>query len=273
MRTLRGTFERHLTETCHGYVHTRTHGPACRDASELLLLHQVPASSRIWAPVMEELSHRDTIAPDALNLGESDRTENQLTLEEHATALWQVTQALRPGPKILVGHHTGAALAAIIAQSHPDEVEGTMLIGYPYYSSWEEKLSKYARLNPAILEDDGRDLLDVWNFIRRAFNPGADRDLIFEAFADRMRAGRVWYEGYVALWNADLNGVLKGLKNLQAPTQVVAPDRDTLSTKAKQVAQISGADLIECEGGAFMLTEAPSALAAIIDDFARVVVR
>jgi pimeloyl-ACP methyl ester carboxylesterase len=255
-----------LVRTDAGYVHVRTSGSGA--GPELLLLHQVPDSSRTWLRVAAELAPLPCIAPDMLNLGESDATDRPLRLEEHAEYLWQAVQQLRPGPKVVVGHHTGAALAAIIAGAHADEVLGFGLIGYPYYPDWRDKLAKYERLNPVPVDADGAGVAAAWQFVRRAFGPDAEPDLIFEAFADRMRAGRVWYEGYVALWNADLEAILRGAAasvasaiRPQRPTVVIAPERDPLSPQAEVVAGILGTAVTRIGGGSFVLREDPPSVA------------
>lgn len=260
--------ERHLVKTDMGYVHVRTNGPAETEQPDLLLLHQVPASSRMWIPVMDLLGDHFCIAPDNLNLGESDRTPRALTLEEHAEYLWQVTQSLRPGPKIIVGHHTGAAVAAAMTAAHGDEIVGNVLIGYPYYASWRERLAKYERLNPAGTQADGSGVAAAWTFIHRAFEEDSDRELVFEAFADRMRAGRVWYEGYVALWNADLNSLAGVVAAHPGPKVLVAPETDILSQKAEICAELLGSELLRTPGGSFVLTEHPEIVADLVREFA-----
>lgn len=216
---------------------------------------------------MRELAPLPCVAPDMLNLGESDATSRTLSLAEHAGLLWDAVQEVRPGPKAVVGHHTGAALAAVMAAEHPDDVVGLGLVGYPAYSDWRTKLAKYERLNPVAATPEG--VADVWRFMARAFADGADPDLVFEAFADRVRAGRVWYEGYVALWNADLGAVLAGARSPGRPTVVVAPDRDALSGLAGEVGDVLGAPVTRIPGGTFVLTEDPAALAAVLDDLWR----
>lgn len=261
------SIERHLVKTDAGYVHVRTLGGPVDGKPEVLLLHQVPASGRIWITVMEQMEGIATIAPDSLNLGESDGTAEALTLEEQAEYLWQATQQVRPGPKIVVGHHTGAALAAVLAATHADEILGTVLIGYPYYSSWKERLAKYERLNPAGTQADGSGVAAIWQFVDRAFHPDSDRDLVFDAFADRIRAGRIWYEGYVALWNADLTGLAGNVKRHPGPALLIAPERDILTAKAGTCAQLLGAELMSTTGGAFVLTEDPALVGSILTDF------
>lgn len=259
--------ERHLVGTEVGYVHIRTLGEPVPGEPEVLLLHQVPASSRIWVSVMEHLEGIATIAPDSLNLGESDGTAEPLTLEEQAEYLWQATQQLRPGPKVVVGHHTGAALATVLAQSHADEILGTVLIGYPYYANWKERFAKYERLNPAGTQPDGSGVAAIWQFVDRAFHPDTDRDLVFDAFADRIRAGRIWYEGYVALWNSDLTALAGNVKRHAGPALLVAPERDILSAKAEICAALLGAELLRTSGGAFVLTEEPVLVSSLLQDF------
>jgi pimeloyl-ACP methyl ester carboxylesterase len=259
--------ERHLVPTDVGYMHVRTTGAAGQAQPDILFLHQVPASSRIWLSVMNELGEFSSIAPDNFNLGESDATPRTLTLEEHADYLWTVTQQLRPGPKLIVGHHTGAAIAAVLADKYAEDIVGVIYIGYPYYRNWKERLAKYERLNPAGTQPDGSGAAYAWQFIDRAFLPESDRDLVFDAFADRMRAGRVWYEGYVALWNADLTEIAQTASTRAIPSLLLAPDRDSLSVHAETCAEILGAELREITGGAFVLTEDPALLAEIVRDF------
>lgn len=259
--------ERHLVKTDMGYVHVRTSGNGAAGQPHVLLLHQVPASGRMWAPVMDLLGEQSCVAPDNLNLGESDRTPRTLTLEEHAEYLWQVAQSLRPGPMIIVGHHTGAAIAAAMTAAHGDEIVGNVLIGYPYYSSWRERLAKYERLNPAGTQADGSGVASAWSFIHRAFEEDSDPDLIFEAFADRMRAGRVWYEGYVALWNSDLEGLAGAVAAHPGKKVLVAPENDILSKKADICAELLGSELLRTPGGAFVLTEHPEIVADLVRDF------
>lgn len=259
--------QRHLVKTEVGYVHIRTLGEPTPGVPEVLLLHQVPASSRIWITVMQELDGIATIAPDSLNLGESDGTDEALTLEEQAEYLWQATQQVRPGPKLIVGHHTGAALAGVLAETHADEIVGNVLIGYPYYANWKERLAKYERLNPAGTQDDGSGVAAIWQFVNRAFDADTERDLVFDAFADRIRAGRVWYEGYVALWNADLTALAGNIKRHPAPAVLIAPERDILSAKADICAELLGAELMRTRGGSFVLTEDPEFVGSLIRDF------
>lgn len=253
---------RHLVETSAGYIHLRTSGQG--DGPEVLLLHQVPASGRIWLPVMAELDPLPAIAPDMLNLGESDATDSTLSLAEHAELLWQAVTSVRPGPKVVIGHHTGAALAAVLAAAHPDEVAGLGLIGYPIYRNWREKLAKYERLAPVPADPAGDGVAAAWRFIHRAFSDNASGDLVFDAFADRIRAGRVWYEGYVALWNADLDAVLTASARPRRPTAVLAPERDSLSPLAGEVAAALGVQPKHAEGGSFLLVEDPAKVASMI---------
>lgn len=256
--------ERGLVPTPEGYVHLRT---TPGDGPDVLLLHQVPASGRLWLPVMRSLAPLPCVAPDMLNLGESDATSRPLSLAEHARLLWDAVQEARPGPKVVVGHHTGAALAAVMAAEHPGDVVGLGLIGYPAYFDWRTRLSKFERLNPVPATPDG--VADVWRFIARAFADDADPDLVFDAFADRVRAGRVWYEGYAALWNADLAAVLAAARRPGRPTVVVAPDRDPLSELASEVGEILDAPVARIPGGTFVLTEDPAPLAAAVTDLRR----
>jgi pimeloyl-ACP methyl ester carboxylesterase len=256
--------DRHLVRTELGYIHLRTTGTPTAGQPDLLLLHQVPASSRIWLPVMSELEPLSCVAPDALNLGESDHSPRPLTLAEHAELLWQASQQVRPGPKIVVGHHTGAAVAAALAAQHPTEVAGLGLIGYPLYPDWRTKFARFERLDPLVTDPQGEGVAAAWRFVRRAFAEDSDPDLVVDAFADRMRAGRVWYEGYVALFTSDLDAIAGAARDDARPTVVVAVDRDRLSAVADRVGEYLGVEPVRVPGGVFVLTEDPPVVAELL---------
>jgi pimeloyl-ACP methyl ester carboxylesterase len=264
--------DRHLVKTEAGYVHVRTTGEFADGRPELLLLHQIPASSRMWLPCMRELAPLPCIAPDSLNLGESDSTDRPLTLVEQADLLWEAVQQLRPGPKIVVGHHTGATLGALMAARHKADVLGLGLIGLPHYNHWKEKFAKFERLNPTGADPQGEGVAAAWRFIQRAFAPDADPDLVFDAFADRIRAGRVWYEGYVALWSADLDQITRDARDDSRPTVLVAPERDILSRTADEAAAMLGITPVRTPGGAFVMTEEPPVVTKVVRELYETVV-
>ncbi|MEU6075776.1 alpha/beta fold hydrolase [Micromonospora sp. NPDC047074] len=265
--------QRHLVRTPAGYVHLRTTGEPDPDRPSLLFLHQVPASSRIWLPVMRGLAPLHCVAPDSLNLGESDSTPAPLDLGEQADLLWSAAQEVSPGPKVVVGHHTGAALAALIAARNAAEVRGLGLIGYPHYPSWQAKFAKFERLNPVQTDPQGEGVAAVWRFIQRAFATDADPDLVFDAFADRIRAGRIWYEGYVALFSSDLERIAVEARDDSRPTLLVAPERDVLSASADEVGALLGVEPVRTSGGAFVLTEDPPVVVAQVQALWQAVVR
>lgn len=252
---------RHLVESPAGYIHVRTTGAPHQSQPELLFLHQIPASSRIWLPVMRELHPLPSIAPDMLNLGESDATDRPLTLVEQADLLWTASQAIWPGPKIVIGHHTGAAVAALMAARQRDNVVGLGLVGYPIYRTWQEKFAKFERLNPVVCDSEGEGVAAAWRFIRRAFAEDSNPELVFDAFADRIRAGRVWYEGYVALFTTDLDEVARQARSGERPTLLMAPERDVLSANADLAGELLNVAPVRTGGGAFVLTEDPTLVA------------
>jgi pimeloyl-ACP methyl ester carboxylesterase len=199
-----------------------------------------------------------------LNLGESDRSPRALSLTEHAELLWQASQNVRPGPKIVVGHHTGAALAAVLAAQHPAEVGGLGLVGYPLYKDWQSKFARFERLDPLATDPDGEGVAAAWRFVCREFTEESDPDLIVETFADRIRAGRVWYEGYVALFTSDLDAIAQAARDSARPTTVVAFDRDSLSAMADRVGDLVGVKPTRVAGGVFALTEEPPVIAELL---------
>jgi pimeloyl-ACP methyl ester carboxylesterase len=132
-----------------GQLHYRDIGP--RDARvTLLLLHQTWMSLVEFAQMQDALARLGyrSVAVDMPGHGMSDPPPGQPSIEDFADNLLPLLHALSIGKVVVVGHHTGAAIAASFAVRHPDRVSLLILHGVPFFTPAEiEAFSKGPAFN------------------------------------------------------------------------------------------------------------------------------
>jgi pimeloyl-ACP methyl ester carboxylesterase len=108
----------------------------------VLLLHGLGASSRYWETLAEASSGYAATAPDLLGFGRSPKPPDApYDVACHVAAL---APLLAPGA-VVVGHSTGAILAAALAAAHPARVGGLLLLGLPVFGD-EAAIREVSRL-------------------------------------------------------------------------------------------------------------------------------
>ena len=102
----------------------------------VVFLAGLPATTRFWQGAFDPLAKtRRLIFVDALGFGRSPLPAVEYTLEDHLGALRRTLVAQGATHRVtLVGHSTGALLAAYYAARHPDEVEHLFLLGTPVFA-------------------------------------------------------------------------------------------------------------------------------------------
>lgn len=118
-------------DTDHGQIHYRRCGLG---VPSVLMLHASPGSSIMFVSALKRLAARGlhAVAVDLPNCGESCRTAEEPKVADLADAVLQAAQALRFSASIdLIGHHTGAIVAAYIASELPGAVRRLVLWGVP----------------------------------------------------------------------------------------------------------------------------------------------
>jgi pimeloyl-ACP methyl ester carboxylesterase len=97
----------------------------------VMLLHGLGASSRYWETLAEASSGYAATAPDLLGFGRSPKPPDATyDVACHVEAL---APLLAQGA-VVVGHSTGAILAAALAAAHPRSVRGLLLLGLPAFA-------------------------------------------------------------------------------------------------------------------------------------------
>lgn len=102
---------------------------------DVVLLHGLGASSAIWHPVAKRLAARghSILLPDLLGFGKSRHLGTTFALADHVDALTRLLQHTGAQQPLLVGHSFGCAVAAALADEHPDAVRALVLVSPPAF--------------------------------------------------------------------------------------------------------------------------------------------
>ena len=115
-------------DTPEGQIHYRESG----SGAPVVLLHQTASSSVMWERVMRQFpAGFRLLAPDTPGFGSSDPPSGPPAsgLAYYAGRIRGFLQALGIEQATVVGHHTGAMIAAELAAAHPELVRKLVCIG------------------------------------------------------------------------------------------------------------------------------------------------
>jgi len=146
-----------------GQIHYRTEG----SGDPLLLLHQTPLSSEQYSvtiPILAANGYR-VLAMDTLGYGYSDDPPKEYSIADYGRSAVNFLDSLGIARTSIVGHYTGAAIAAEVAAAFPERVDRLILSGCPYWppEKWQEFYN-----NPdapgltQVMTEDGQFLIDIW---------------------------------------------------------------------------------------------------------------
>jgi pimeloyl-ACP methyl ester carboxylesterase len=255
---------RAYADTEIGQVHYRWLG---NEGRPVLLLHQVSSSSRMFEPLMARLVERGyrAIAMDLPGFGESDPPPRDFSIPDYAdaTALFLDALELR-APLAVVGHHSGALVAAELAASRPERVQRLVLIGLPYYPSLEAKQARWSTkdIRPIVPVADGSHLLWEWRRLQ-ALGPTSAPALIHREFVDTLKTAH-YERTYQAAYDY-IDGHRYPL--VQAPALVLAGSRDLPNQEAAAALLPRGRLVLIDGGGTFMCDELVEVIAPRVLEF------
>ncbi|MHB1534992.1 MAG: alpha/beta fold hydrolase [Acidimicrobiales bacterium] len=109
----------------------------------VVFLHGLGASSRYWGTLARTSGGYRGIAPDLLGFGRSPKPP---WASYDATCHIESLDPLVPQGAVVVGHSTGAILAAALAESFPGRVRALVLIGLPGFADADEARQAVSRL-------------------------------------------------------------------------------------------------------------------------------
>lgn len=209
----------------HGQVHYQSWGAG----PPLVLLHQSPSSSQMFAaayPLLAAAGLR-AVGIDLPGFGQSDPLPGVPSIEAYAGAVVGVMEALRLGPSAVLGHHTGASVAAEIAARHARHVGRVILNGPPALTraevaAYRNALDAIPLLPP---QADGSHLLALWER-RVRFTPGwTSVEAMHAGVVQMLIAGARGWDGFKAAFAYDIEPALAVIR---APGMILTNTGDDL---------------------------------------------
>lgn len=194
-----------------GQLHFRCCG---RDEAEpLILLHQSPLSSTQFEAVMPQLAAQGfaALAVDMPGFGMSDVAPETATLMDFATLIDSALRFRGWSSAHVVGHHTGAVLAAVHAEHAPEQFRKLILNGFPLLSEAERQHFASFYFGPKEPKADGSHLLTAWQNRLRSTPGWTDIRLMHRYTVEALhRDGSNW-RAFPLVISADLEALLQRL--------------------------------------------------------------
>lgn len=196
------TSKRSYIDGPFGQIHLRRAGTG----APLLLLHQSPLSGGMFDAVLPLLADAGfaVVAADTPGFGQSDVPVDEVGIAGYAKAMVAVLDALGWARAHIVGHHTGASIAAALGAHHAARVDRLVLNGPALLSEAERAHFAQFRFDPLVLHADGSHLLAAWNQ-RLAATPGWSNLDAMHRYVTDMLSNPVHYgRGFSAAFAHDL---------------------------------------------------------------------
>jgi pimeloyl-ACP methyl ester carboxylesterase len=243
------------------------------DGTPLVLLHGWTDSWRSFERVLPHLP--DSICAYAVSFrghGESSRPAIGYDVMSLAADVDEFMTAVGLDSAAFVGHSMGGVVAARLAIDVPERVDSLVLAGSRPTFAVPDLATLYATVggmrDPIALEF-------VHEFQESTIARPVSADVIRDAVRESLKVPiRVWRASMYGTLNADISAELS---SIEAPTLIVAGERDQLAPRAAQdalVAAIPGSRMIEYAGGGHgMHWESPERFACDVSVFVQNAVR
>ncbi len=254
-------------QAARGYVRTSAGQVHYRDAGEgfpLILLHKNPGSGRMFEAIVPLLaaSHR-VVAIDTPGYGGSDQPPERPSAEGYAAIIREAIDGLGIARFDLLGHHTGALFAALLAAGLPERVRRLAIIGYPWLSA--EMTARLAASQPFAFDGTGNAVSAIIAELARGHGASATPHRQLRELTDRLLAGRDWHWAYLALVEANQAAPLD---HLSMPSVFIAGRNDPIFSGTERAAKRAGAPFLAFEDAGILLPdEQPEALTAALTTF------
>lgn len=257
--------ERRFVQVPDGTVHCALGGVG----EPVLLLHQTPRSWDEYRDVLPLMARRRrAIAMDTMGFGDSSRLPaGEDSVERWAQVAVSLLDALEIEQAAVVGHHTGAYVAAEMAVAHPERVRAVVLSSLDL-ATREERFAQLVGRAPVDEVDrdaDGSHLLELWR-LRAPFYP-SETGLLERYLVDCLKAGDLAAEGHrvVARYPSEERVLL-----IACPVLLIGATADpyAYSSLPRLQAAIPHAAVAMIEGGMIPLPDQlPDRFAAAVEGF------
>ena len=263
-----GTPRRGYLEGPAGQVHYRRAGEG---GEPLLLLHQSPLSSTQFDAVLPRLAAQgfDALALDLPGYGMSDEPAAGATLEDYAGLIPAAMGAVGWSRAHLLGHHSGAVLAAVYAAARPPGLDRLVLNGFPLLGEAERKHFATFHFGPKEPKPDGSHLLVAWQNRLRATPGWADLALMHRYTVEGLHRGGSNWRMFPLVIAADMEPVLR---RIAAPTLLFTNTGEDLCASTRRAHALRPDDFAyaELEGGTHdIIDEQPEAWTRVVTGFLR----
>ncbi|MFZ9477878.1 MAG: alpha/beta fold hydrolase [Steroidobacteraceae bacterium] len=254
-----------------GQVHYRRCRPHSSEqpARPLLLLHQSPLSSTQFERVMPALAAHgfDVVAPDMPGFGMSDAAPEGASLHDFAAVIPAALEVLGCTRADIVGHHTGAVLAAVFAAEQPKAVNRLILNGFPLLGQAEREHFASFYFGPKEPKADGSHLLVAWQNRLRSTPGWTDINLMHRYTVEALHRGSTNWKAFPLVIGADLHEVLQ---RLNVPTLMFTNTGEDLydSTRRAHALRADFFAYAELSGGSHdIVDEQPEAWVRVVTEF------
>jgi len=208
------------------------------------------------------------IGVDTPGYGQSDVPKKQPTIHDYAECVMNIIKDLGLEKTAVLGHHTGACIAAELAVMKPDIITQVILNGPPLMTDEEKQVMiKAIEQAPVIVpQKDGSHFIDLWNK-RIGFTQGwTNVEAMHRGVVQMLRADENDFFGFQAAFEQDLHGLL--LK-IEQPTMILTNTGDDIYFAALRAKEIRPDFLFkELSGGTHdIVDEQPEAWTEIVTEF------
>ena len=190
------------------------------------------------------------------------------SIEAWAEVALELLDALEIEKAHLVGHHTGAVVAAEMAVRAPERARSVVLSSAPF----DDAQTRAAHLEAGAIVDnvtpqpDGSHVAELWR-TRAGFYPEDRVDLLEAFLIDALKAGPRAAEGHQAVARYDMQAAVIGLR---CPMLLVGATDDPYAYPALEAmrAALPDAQVEVIEGGMVPLPDQlPEQFAAVVERF------
>lgn len=236
----------------------------------LILLHQSPLSGAMFDAVLALLASEGfhAVAVDTPGFGQSARPVQPVGIAGYAEAVGAVLDAMGWAKAHLLGHHTGASIAAAFAAAHPERVDRLVLNGLALLSAEERAHFATFTFAPLVPQSDGSHLVAAWTQ-RCAASPGWTDIAAMHRYTVEMLANPDHYHwGFEAAFAHDLS---TDLTAIVSPTLILTNTGEDLYEASRRAHALRpDFAFAALEGGTHdIVDEQPEAWTAAVGAFLR----
>ena len=185
-----------------GQIHYREIGET-NGGPPLVCLHQSPKSSLEFDAFMQVAGHsRHVIAFDYPGCGMSDcpSSEHAVTIPYYADIIASALDSLQFKQADLIGNHTGAMVAASLADVHPGRVRSIAMISAPILNDEEQSEFEHYFV-PVPLDLEGTRFSQSWARVVKHAGPGMTLEMLARSFMQNTMAGDAYEWGHAAAFS------------------------------------------------------------------------